>query len=238
MAIAKIKTNSGQTKWEVRFHLAGRGFKRLRRRFDRKVDADDFLAEELSKLRSSGVRGGVATFVEDATFASEAEYWLANRGLTISPGHLKRASGIIDELLPHYGKWKPERFNARFITQFQTEEISKRLKPAPVNRKVEVIKAILRFSYERRRIRQNPLFGCRKLQEVREGTDFWNLVEVGRFLQFANLKYPKGSQARWVYSVYLLALNTAMRAGEIWGLQPQDFKGDGLILVERQYDRV
>ena len=29
-----------------------------------------------------------------------------------------------------------------------------------------------------------------------------------------------------------------MRAGEIWGLQPQDLKGDGLILIERQYDRV
>jgi integrase len=39
--------------------------------------------------------------------------------------------------------------------------------------------------------------------------------------------------------VYLLALNTGMRAGEIWGLMPKDFSKDGhSIYVVRQYNRV
>lgn len=238
MAITKIKTDTGQTKWEVRLHLAGRGSKRLRRRFDRRIDAEVFLAEETSKLRSAGTRGNATSYVDCATFASEAEYWLTNRGLTISPGHLKRAKGVLADLLPICGRWKPERFDARFITKFQSDQIAKGLKSATVNRKVEVIKAVLRFSFERRRIRQNPLFGFRKLEEVRDGTDFWSKDEAAKFLSFTDRKYPQGLPHRWVYAVYLVALNTAIRAGEIWGLQPQDLKGDGLILIERQYDRV
>jgi integrase len=36
-----------------------------------------------------------------------------------------------------------------------------------------------------------------------------------------------------------LALNTGMRAGEIWGLMPKDFSRDGhSIYVVRQYNRV
>ena len=44
---------------------------------------------------------------------------------------------------------------------------------------------------------------------------------------------------RWVYVVYLLALNTGLRAGEIWGLKPQDLVHDGdLLYIQRQYDRI
>ncbi|MDZ4083130.1 MAG: tyrosine-type recombinase/integrase, partial [Bdellovibrionales bacterium] len=49
----------------------------------------------------------------------------------------------------------------------------------------------------------------------------------------------KDSTDRWVYVVYLLALNTAMRAGEIWGLKPSDLSRDGRsIQVRRQFNRV
>ncbi len=39
--------------------------------------------------------------------------------------------------------------------------------------------------------------------------------------------------------MYALALNTALRAGEIWGLQPRDIvDGSELLFIRRQYDRV
>ncbi|PIR22540.1 MAG: hypothetical protein COV44_07580 [Deltaproteobacteria bacterium CG11_big_fil_rev_8_21_14_0_20_45_16] len=54
-----------------------------------------------------------------------------------------------------------------------------------------------------------------------------------------NEKYPAGSTKRWIYTVYLLALNSGLRAGEIWGLKFEDIKQDGEVLhIQRQFDRV
>lgn len=68
---------------------------------------------------------------------------------------------------------------------------------------------------------------------------FWDKSEAQSFLKFTLSRYPKESLDHWVYVVYQLALNTGMRAGEIWGLKPSDLSEDGLkILVERQFNRV
>jgi integrase len=68
---------------------------------------------------------------------------------------------------------------------------------------------------------------------------FWEKNEAIDFLRCMNEMHPKGSATRWRYVVYLLALNTGMRAGEIWGLMPKDFSKDGhSIYVVRQYNRV
>lgn len=68
---------------------------------------------------------------------------------------------------------------------------------------------------------------------------FWDSQEAASFLGCMNELYPKGSAQRWVYVAYLLALNTAMRAGEIWGLQPIDLNEDGeIIMIRRQFNRV
>ncbi len=61
--------------------------------------------------------------------------------------------------------------------------------------------------------------------------------EAIRFLSFAHQKYAKDQTDRWIYVVYLLALNAGLRAGEIWGLKPRDLlEGEGLIHIQRQHD--
>ena len=68
---------------------------------------------------------------------------------------------------------------------------------------------------------------------------FWEREEAESFLDFASKRYSPGSEYRWVYVSYLLALNTGLRAGEIWGLQPRDLVDGGqMLFVRRQYDRV
>jgi len=43
MSIKKVKRKSGEIKWEVSLHTNGRGSKWMRRAFDKKSDADDFV---------------------------------------------------------------------------------------------------------------------------------------------------------------------------------------------------
>ncbi|MEX0798303.1 MAG: site-specific integrase, partial [Bacteriovoracaceae bacterium] len=63
---------------------------------------------------------------------------------------------------------------------------------------------------------------------------FWEEDEVSKFLESADKKY-QGNSERWPFVVYLLALNTGLRAGEIWGLKVKDINfSRKFINVERQ----
>ena len=237
MTVRRVRVSTGELKWEVRFHVNGRGSPRLRRRFDRKVDADEFLMRELNQLRDRSALG-IGASTRDATFSGEAELWLAAKAATFSPSHLKRARGILAELEPRYGHLKATRFGPAVLAQIVTDQRDSGRSNATINRKIEVVRAILNHSQVSRRISVNPTVGYKKLPNDGREIDFWEVKEAATFLRFADEKYPLGSPDRWVYTVYFLALNTGMRAGEIWGLQVGDIQRPELILVERQFDRV
>lgn len=239
MSIRKIVTKTGLIKWEIRYHRDGRGSKRVAFRFNTKADAETHLAEQISEKRK--VVLGLEPVCEnrDTTFQDEAQFWLEHRAKFFSPSHQKRVSGILNELLPEIGSLPPKALHAGRLAQIQSDQLSKGAKPATVNRKTEVLVAILNFSARSRRIPYNPAVGFQKLKLERDDMLFWERFEVEKFLNFTNKQYPEGSESRWIYVVYLLALNTGLRAGEIWGLLSEDLKRDGRVLhIQRKWDRV
>lgn len=239
MSITRTITKSGQTKWEVYIYTSGRGGKRLRRRFDKKSDAETFFLDYRSRKKDLQNQGSGTTDFEETTFEKEAKYWLSIQGQVFSPGHLKRAKGILNEFLPRLGKLSPLKLHAGTLTAIQAELISEGLQPATVNRKLEIVTSILNFATKKKRIPHNPSVGFEKLREERDDSLFWERADAESFLGFANRKYPFDSPKRWVYVVYLLAINSGVRAGEVWGLMPKDIIQDGsVLLIRRQYDRV
>jgi integrase len=99
--------------------------------------------------------------------------------------------------------------------------------------------AILNHSVKHRRIPFNPVNGFRKLAKAHIEMLFWDSKEAASFLGTMNELYPRAHAQRWIYVAYLAALNTAMRAGELWGLQTIDLAEDGeTIMVRRQFNRV
>ena len=85
----------------------------------------------------------------------------------------------------------------------------------------------------------NPCQFSVKLTESNAEMSFWSEKEAQNFLAFTNEKYPLRSAERWKYVAYLTALNTGVRAGELWGLRPVDLSEDGYkITIRRQYNRV
>jgi len=239
MSIRKVKISETEFRWEVSVRVDGRSSKRLTRRFEKRSDADAFQAEFKNKQRElKNADYGIRSF-EETTFGEEAQYWLERQGLRFSPGHEKRARNILDEILPKFGKFTPNQLHPDRLTRFQSEQLAQGLAPATVNRKTDVVMAILNFSLRHRRIPFHPAAGFRKLPEVREDMKFWERNEAEAFLEFAAAKYPEGSPDRWFYVVYLLALNTGLRAGEIWGLQAQDIaQGGELLHIRRRWDLI
>ena len=239
MGISKLKIANGETKWQVRVWENGRGSRRINRRFDRRTDAEAFLLEFETKIEEERKSPFKGCSFEDRFFRDEAEYWIKDGELRFSPSHLVRVKGILNELLPRFGDHSMDRFTPEFLAKYQQEEKAKGLENATVNRKTEVFTSILNFAVKHRRIPFSPAAGFRKLKRSTNEMEFWDQDEAAAFLTFANCLYPKDSADRWVYVVYLLALNTAMRAGEIWGLKPSDLSRDGRsIQVRRQFNRV
>lgn len=239
MSIKKKTLPSGEVTWEIRIYENGRGSKRINRHFDRKSDAEVFLHQlkEEAKKRKLNPLGQV-TF-SDQTFENEAKAWLDDGKLSFSFSHIKRMEGIFKELFPKFGKLTLDRFTPELLSRYQKDEKSKGKANATVNRKSDTIVAILNYAVKQRRIPFNPSNGFKKLSKDHLETAFWDSKEARSFLNCMNELYPSGHSTRWIYVVYLLALNTAMRAGEIWGLQPFDLVEDGeTIRVQRQFNRV
>jgi integrase len=239
MSIAKVKTAQGAVKWEVRLKPRGRGSKEIRRRFDKKRDAEDFEDEIRSQTKELDRTGFSGDVMEQRVFSEEADYWLLANQYKFSASHKKRVEGVLKEILPKFGRYCLKRFNPGLLVDFQHQQMKLGKSPSTVNRKTEVITAILNHSMRHRRIPYNPPSGFTKLKAETKEMSFWEKHEAVDFLKSMNELHPKESETRWRYLVYLLALNTGMRAGEIWGLFPKDFSRDGhSIFVVRQYNRV
>lgn len=239
MIIKKIKTND-DTKYEVSGYTNGRGSKRLRRRFDKRDEAEAFVknyhAQELKFQRSATGGPGL---LEETRFKDEAEFWILSNTDRFSPNHVKRAKGILKTLLPQYGQLTLDKFSPALMTKIQMEAKKRGLANASVNRICEIILAVLNYSLRQRRIPWNPTAGFQKLPPAREELQFWEKAEALSFLNAMYEKHPPKSESRWIYAVYLLALNSGLRAGEIWGLQVRDIVEDGESLhIRRQYDRL
>jgi integrase len=239
MSIKKVKISTGETKWEIRMHENGRGSKRVTRRFDRKVDAEVFVQELKNEIKAREKDPFAGLSLRDRIFKEEAEFWFNDGKLRFTESHIKRAQGILKQVIAEYGNYTMDKFTPELLTKIQQAEKQKKLSNSSVNRKTEVITAILNFSTKQRRIPYNPSVGFRKLKRETKEMQFWNQDEAISFLSKMNDLYPYGSKQRWIYVAYLMALNTSMRAGEIWGLQVHDIALEGTsIWVRRQFNRV
>lgn len=239
MSIKKITRSNGDAKWEVRVHENGRGSKRIKRVFDKKVEAEKFLHDYKHELKLKAASPYKDCNFEDRIFKEEAEYWLNAGELRFSKGHIIRSRGVLKELYPKYGDLKLDRFTPELLSRYQQSEKAKGLSNSTVNRKTEIIMAILNYSTKHRRIPFNPALGFTKLRKEGKEMSFWTEPEALSFLTAVDEWYPVHHEKRWVYIAYLLALNAGLRAGEIWGLKPIDMAQDGKSLwIRRQFNRV
>lgn len=239
MSLKKITLPNSVIKWEVRVYQSGRGSKRIKRRFDKKIDAEAFLQEFKNQQKGIYQENSIGLFTSNRTFKDEAEYWFESARFKFSAGHLKRMTGAYSQILPTYGHMKIEKMTPEFLTRFQKEERERGLENSTINRKVQIFTSILNHSVKHRRIPFNPCNGYAKLKEAPNEMFYWDRPEAISFLKSMDSNYAQGTSDRWIYVVYLLALNTGLRAGEIWGLQPTDISEDGLkIFVRRQFNRV
>ena len=222
MAIQKIERQKGVV-YRVRLFINGR---RVTKCFDRRYDAMQF--EQNAKLDPRVIDG------INLQFRQAALEWLENHARPRkAPGTVLNNEALIhNDLVPEFGCVKLGDITPQHIDTF-IHKLRKRMSHASVNSRLELIRAIFNYHIRRRNVLYSPMSGVAFLKVDPKPMKFWTLEEARRFLEHAKAKY-EGTAQEHLYLLYLLALNTGMRFGEMLALKwsAVDFR-NGLITVCR-----
>src|SRR5690606_11873166 len=104
MTIRKVQTTKG-THYTVDLYASGRSGKRIRRRFKKKIDAQNFLDHYTAEKQNFKKTGQATSLLEEVTYHDEAKFWLESMKGHFSVAHLKRVNAILKEQLPLFGHY-------------------------------------------------------------------------------------------------------------------------------------
>ena len=237
MPIKKILLPNKEVRWEATDRFPGQGDKKIRRRFEKKIDAQEFLDSFKLRKREAllPTSNKAASDVEGTSFNAEADYWLEKKGGDFTNGYFRVINPGLNKIRKLYGHYPIAKFTPGLLFEFRLMMKNQELSQATQHRYVDLVTRIINFSFKQKRINANPCLGYEKGRESQEEMKFWDEDEVKTFLTFAHRKYPRGSEKRWIYCLYLMALETGARARELWGFKISDIPGNGTkIKISRQ----
>ena len=235
-------TPSGQKRIEVRA-WCGDGEKRIdiRRRFKTLKEANTFIDTDLmqTKARRRCERESGPDPMKTLTFGDEVGFWMKTNWANWSPGWRLSISQYARDLGPRLNHLKIEQIKPALLKEIEAELRGGGNAKETVRHKLGMVKTILNYSVEMERIPYNPVARYKPPKGDRADIEFWEHHEIQSFLAFARDKYPCGSPERRNYIAYLVASNTALRAGELWALRVDALRPSlGLIQVTEQFHSV
>lgn len=207
MAIQRRKRQKG-TVYRVRLLINGR---RISKSFTRKLDAMEF--ERNAKLDPRIMDGSSLRFRE------AANEWLENHARPRkAPGTIAENESLLtQDLIPAFGGMKLGDITPQHIDDLVLK-LRKDKSNASVNRRLELIRSIFNYHIRRRNVLFSPMAGVAFLKVDPKPMKFWTLEEGRSFLEHAKAKY-EGTPQGHIYLLYMLALNTGMRFGELLALK-------------------
>ncbi len=229
--IKKITDRKGQTRYELRIWGRGRGAKQMRVRRESKKEALEEL--DLILSRQSNDQPDNKAEKPKLTFSSEYNYWFERKSPTFSPSWKRTVTGIYSEIKDRIGDLPIENVDIALLSKLEAYYRSRGNGQKTINIKIGMIQSVLNFSYRHERIHSNTTTRFSKTKPPEANREFWEKENAEDFLRFASEKYREGSSRRWIYVVYLAAINSGLRAGEIWALRPRCLKPHQLRITER-----
>jgi integrase len=230
--IKVVKLPSGVERYELRIWWDGWRAKQIKRRFETKKDAQNFLyalAKEGEEKPS------------DETYFSELyQHWYTTKAVPeFAPGWLKTVEGYWVSMSEALSKKRVHELNKEFLKVIELSLLASGNSKKTVRNKLGFILAVLNYAKEFGKIKSFPCEGYKLPKPPAAEIDFWESESASDFLRVMAEKYPVGSEKRYVYSLYLTALNTGLRSGELWALRPSSIKFDrGVLRVSEQFNRV
>ena len=204
-------------------------------RFDRKADAREWKARmlnERAKYQSSGVMPLSLSQEPISTVKEFALMWLETR---VKPQlsfrtHLHYISVLKKHIYPRFGHLKLNELKLHHADELIKQLVEAGHNPRGVNLILGLLKRITIEATRENRIEKNPFLYLKDLKETIASDVYMSSDEIHSIL---NMSY-----GTLFHSMFLVAVNTGMRRGEIAGLcwDKVNF-GNNLIEIARLRDR-
>ena len=238
--------------FDMRIWASGRGAFQARKRFKAMNEAKDY-ERQILKLSafddSFAIRFMKGEKVEQlmfeiknprvtnegdiqTTFSEEFEFWYETQVSNFSPSWVKNIVGYKKEFADLMD-FKISDISKSTLKQIEKQLLKKGNSQKTINMKIGFINAVLNYSLENDRIKYNPLAGYKKTKVEQDEIEFWEAEELQMFLDHANAKYPVGTPLRMIYTVYLVALSTGVRAGELYAIRASSVERDHIRIADQ-----
>jgi integrase len=205
MAIDKLTRSKGGI---YRARIVLPGGRRVSKCFSRKVDAEMWEA----KIKSEGHRS-LELRRKQIRLNQFSEMFLRQHGeagLALGT-YQKYEAALRLYILPWFGDIWLDEISKLHIHSFRADLLKRECSDSTKNFIFSAFKTLMKKAVEWDLLGQNPAESVRPPRKGLSRTDYWNEAEVLSFLQSirSSRRFP----------LYLIALNTGLRAGEIFGLQ-------------------
>ncbi len=178
--------------------------------FERKIDAIQWLQSQ-EQLHHFGYKSTLP-------FSDAANQWLEFHSRTRkSPASHEHDKRLVKEYINFFAGINLDQITPERVESFIAKKLKTGVKAATVNRSLECLRAILNYFIKKQYLLRNPVSILGLLPEPELSYDYLSFDEALSFLTHASQKYQ--GEKRWIYCLYLLAINGGMRWGEIAGLK-------------------
>jgi integrase len=207
-----IKTKNG-TFYREKVYVDGKAHHSPR--FSRKSDATNWKARmmsEKSTYRSTGIMPKLFQPDDSISLNDYAELWLETRvKLQLSPRTYEHYSHAVRfHLLPKFGKLKLTEIKLSHSDQLIKALSERGHNARGINNIVGIFKRILIEAVKENRLEKNPLQYLREMKEPPRPDIYLTSDQINRVLEVCERSY--------FYSLFLVAINSGMRRGELAGL--------------------
>jgi integrase len=207
-----IKTKKG-TFYREKVYVEGKAHHSPR--FTRKSDATNWKARMLSEksnYRSTGIMPKVFLPEDSLSLAEYAELWLETRVTLQLSGRTYEHYGHVVRfhLLPRFGHLKLIELKLTHSDQLIKILTERGHNARGINNIVGIFKRILIEAVKENRLEKNPLQYLREMKEPPRPDIYLSGEQINRVLE--------ANRRSYFYSLFLVAVNTGMRRGELAGL--------------------
>lgn len=213
-----IKLKDGTKKYREMIWINGKAIKSPA--FERKTDARDWKAKQLSVKKDQEIMGNGYNAFSSMTLSNYAKQWLKDKAPTLSRSSNEEYDRYLRlHILPFasLGEMELKDISTPHAKQLKTN-LLKTLSPKTSNCIMRVFKSILESAVEDSFILKNPAKKVPEATEPPPAERFWSLGDIRAFALWAS----QNDEA--LHDFGMFALNTGMRRGEIAALTFSDIE--------------
>lgn len=200
------KLKSGEVRYKVSVSIDR---KRVSKVFKRKKDASNWRQRILTE-RDTSIAMGINLSQKITVEGLLTQFLRSKESMTLNSYNDYR--GVIDKYIrPSFDRYDLKSITLSHIERFRFSLIDQKIGKARVNFILKVLKMIFKYAQLLSYIIQNPTNNLKLCRLEHRDITYWSLEECKQFLTLIEDDHYK--------YLYIIALNTGMRLGELLGLK-------------------